>query len=326
MFESFRHYQNLKKNHPPNGGFIFAKLIYNPALSGNPKHKIKFILRTYAKPMITVFNGGQFMSQFKNVMEIFKLLDKSNCKKCNEKTCMAFAAAVYQAKRQIEECPHLDKTVVELNSGKSEPGPSTVQDSEKAVANLQKKIKEVDLSVSATKLGGVYADGRLTLKILGKDFSVDSIGQFFTDIHVHAWVAIPVLNYVLYGEGRSASGKWVPFRELNGGKTWYRLFGQLCEKPIKKVADTYTDLFDDIVHLFGGSQVERVYDSDISVILYTLPKVPILVCYWRPEDDLESDLHLFFDDTAEYNLGIESLYTLGTGLALMFEKLAHRHG
>jgi hypothetical protein len=266
------------------------------------------------------------MAKFMNAMDIFKLLDKSNCRDCNEKTCLAFAAAVYQGKRQIEECPYLDESVVARYGGKREPGPSIDQDFEKAIISLQKKIQEVDLSAVADKLGGIYAGGKLTLKILGKDFSVDSSGQFFTDIHVHAWVAIPVLNYILYGEGKNISGKWVPFRELEGGKTWYRLFGQRCEKPIKEVADQYTDLFDDMIHLFGGSQVERVYDSDISVILYTLPKVPILVCYWRPEDGLESDLHIFFDDTAESNLNIESLYTLGAGLAMMFEKIALRHG
>jgi hypothetical protein len=197
---------------------------------------------------------------------------------------------------------------------------------QKAITRLQKKVAAVTLSDVAAKLDGVYEDGKLTLKILGKDFSLDSKGQFFTDIHVHAWVAIPVLNYVLYGEGKSVTGNWVPFRELEGGKTWYRLFEQRCEKPIKKVADRYTDLFDDMIHLFGGSQVRRVYESDISVVLNALPKVPILVCYWRPEDGLQSDLHLFFDDTAESNLNTESLYMLGAGLALMFEKIALRHG
>lgn len=266
------------------------------------------------------------MTQFNNVMEIFRLLEKSNCRKCNEKTCLAFAGAVYQGKRQLAECPILDKSIVERYVGKQEPGISIEQDFEKVVASLQKKIKEVNLSAVAQKLGGVYGNGKLTLKVLGKDFSVDSNGQFFTDIHVHPWVAIPLLNYILYGEGRSVSGKWLPFRELNGGKSWYRLFGQRCEKPIKKVADTYTDLFDDMVHLFGGSQVERTYNSDISVVLSMLPKLPILVCYWHPEDNLESDLHIFFDETAESNLKIESLYTLGAGFALMLEKLSLRHG
>ena len=57
-----------------------------------------------------------------------------------------------------------------------------------------------------------------------------------------------------------------------------------------------------------------------------MPKVPLLICYWKPEDDLESELNIFFDSKAEDNLPIESIYTLGAGLVVMFEKLALRHG
>ncbi|MFZ5451429.1 MAG: (Fe-S)-binding protein [Thermodesulfobacteriota bacterium] len=45
------------------------------------------------------------MTQSTNPMEISKLLDRSNCRKCNEQTCLAFAAAVYKRRRQINECP-----------------------------------------------------------------------------------------------------------------------------------------------------------------------------------------------------------------------------
>jgi hypothetical protein len=63
-----------------------------------------------------------------------------------------------------------------------------------------------------------------------------------------------------------------------------------------------------------------------SLVLHPLPKVLLLICYWKPEDDLASDLNIFFDSKAEENLNIESIYTLGTGLVIMFEKLALRHG
>jgi len=49
-------------------------------------------------------------------------------------------------------------------------------------------------------------------------------------------------------------------------------------------------------------------------------------CYNKPEDGLESDLNLFFDSTADENLPVEDIYTLGTGLAKMFTKLARTHG
>ncbi|MFH1976071.1 MAG: DUF3786 domain-containing protein [Pseudomonadota bacterium] len=77
---------------------------------------------------------------------------------------------------------------------------------------------------------------------------------------------------------------------------------------------------------FIGRTVENHYESDISLVLHPLPKVPILIRYWKSEEGLESDLNLFFDSTAEENLKIDSLFALGTGLVRMFEKIALRHG
>ena len=137
---------------------------------------------------------------------------------------------------------------------------------------------------------------------------------------------VPVFNYIIGGAGVPPAGEWVPFRELEGGKTWYRLFGQRCEKPLKHIADTYTDLFEDMIHIFNGRPVEKHYNADVSLVLHPLPKLPVLICYWKPDDGLESNLNLFFDSTAEDNLNIESIYTLGVGLVNMFEKLSLRHG
>ena len=92
------------------------------------------------------------------------------------------------------------------------------------------------------------------------------------------------------------------------------------------MADTYTDLFHDMLHIFNGRQVEKYYDSDISLVLHPLPNVPLLICYWKPEDGMGSSLHLFFDSTAVDHLSIGSIYILVTGLVIMFEKIALRHG
>lgn len=266
------------------------------------------------------------MEKLNNPMEIFKLLDASNCRECGKPTCLAFAAAVYQGQKQLGECTHLEKEVVEKYSGKVNHQQPVDQEREQAVEQLKQRIVSVDLSAVAEKLGGTFSNGKLTIKCLGKDIRVDQEGHITTDIHVHSWLMIPVFDYIIKGAGVPVSGEWVPFRELEGGKKWYRLFGQRCEKPLKRVADTYTDLFEDMVHLFNGRQVERHYESDISMVLHPLPNVPILICYWKPEGELESDLNIFFDSTVEENISIESLYVLSTGLIIMFERLALRHG
>jgi hypothetical protein len=265
------------------------------------------------------------MIQSTNPMEIFKLLDRSNCKKCNELTCMAFAAAVFKGKRQLIECPHLESHDIEPSGGKSEGRVTNEQELESTLEELKTRLASVDLCSAARKLGASFSDSKLTIKILGKDFSVDSKGNLTSDIHIHRWVTIPVLNHIIQSKGTPLSGKWVPVRELKNGKTWYRLFAQRCEKPLKRLADMHTDIFEDMIHVFSGKQVENHYESDVSLVLRPLPQVPILICYWKPEDDLESSLNVFFDSTAEDHLNIESIYTLGTGLVRMFEKIALRH-
>jgi Domain of unknown function (DUF3786)/Putative Fe-S cluster len=266
------------------------------------------------------------MPQIQNAMEVFKLLDKSNCRLCEEATCLAFAAAVFQGNRQISECPKLDPEIVTHYSNRVETPRTLDQEAEAALRQLQDKIAGVDLAEAAERLGGRFANDKLTLRILGKEFSIDSRGQFTTDIHVHGWIAGPVLTYILSGEGKMPSGNWIPLRELTGGRDWNLFFSQRCEKPMKAVADTYTDLFEDMVHLFNGQVVGRHFDADIALVLHPLPKLPLLVCYWKPDEGMPSDLLLFFDDTAAANLAIEAIYTLGAGLSLMFEKIAQRHG
>ena len=267
------------------------------------------------------------MAQLNNIMEIFKLLDKSNCRKCDEPTCLAFAAAVFKGEKQLAECPSLETEIIERYGGKAASKMTLEEEVEQAMEELKGKISTIDLAAAAKRLEEKFSDEKLTIKCLGKDFSVDAKGNITTDLHVHRWITIPALNYIMNGAGVSVLEKWVPFRELEGGKKWYRLFEQRCEKPLKKVADTYTDLFEDIIHIFNGRQVENHYASDISLVLHPLPKIPILICYWKPEpeDGLESKLNIFFDSTAEKNLNIESIFTLATGLTIMFEKLALRH-
>ena len=265
------------------------------------------------------------MGEPNSPIEILKLLNKSNCGDCNEATCLAFAAKVFKGRKSLNECPHIGQDVLMRFKGEPKAVKPAEEDQEQVLKRLEAGLKALDFSSAAKRLNGVFEGDKLTFKVCGKDFSVDSAGKLHSEIHTHSWLALPVLNYVVEGQGGEPTGNWVPFRELRGGKDWGRFFEHRCEKPMKKVADTYPDFFADMLHIFGGRQVERQFDSDISLVLFPLPKVPILICYWRPEDGLESDFHLFFDSTAVNNLSIESIYLLTTGLTIMFEKIALRH-
>ena len=266
------------------------------------------------------------MAPPKTTMEIFQLLDKSNCRECGRKTCLAFAGAVYLGQKSIRDCPRLSPEVIARFQGEEQRHDVGNQNREDDLEKILAAIRSTDLAVAAKRIGARYANGQLVLKILGKDFAVDTNGRLSADIHVNPWVAVPFIHYVLHGEGLPPSGRWVSLRELTDGKERYPLFQKRCEAAMQRVADIYPDLFDDMVHLFSGRQVAQQFQADISVVLDPLPRVPMMVCYWRPEDEMASDLKVFFDATADRNLDIAALFTLGTGLAAMFEKLALRHG
>ena len=259
-------------------------------------------------------------------MEIFLLLDKSNCRACGEKTCLAFAGAVFKGQKKIDRCPKLEPGIIDRFSDDPQNQGVIEQNRDDYLKMMRKAIADLDLEAAAGRIGAQFSCNKLTLRILGRSFSVDAKGNLAADIHINPWVAVPFLDYVINSKGLRPSGDWISFRELKQGQERYALFQKRCEAAMKRIADTYTDLFDDLVRIFGGKQVERQFESDISVVLHPLPRVPIMICYRLPEEGLESTLNVFFDDTADENLSIGAIFTLGTGLTQMFEKLALRHG
>ena len=153
---------------------------------------------------------------------------------------------------------------------------------------LKQEIAAIDFSASEQRLGATLAGDKLTLKILGKDFTVDSEGNMMSACHNNVWVMVPLLNYIISSAGKDLSGKWVPFRELTNGIVWSAFFEQRFEKPLKQLPDAYPDLIEDMICIFSGKPEETNFDSDISLVLYPLPKVPMLIFYTKPEEDLES--------------------------------------
>ena len=265
------------------------------------------------------------MSKITTPLEIYRVLPKSNCGKCGISTCLAFAAAVIKQEKNLADCPCLARDVITGMIDRIERPVNMDSIREAQLGELKELISTREILSRAELLGGAKTGESLVIKCLGKDFEVDANGNVKSQCHTHAWFSLPLLDYILNSTGASVAGTWVPFRELNSGKTWNPLFEQRCEKPLKKIADAYSDLFADLVNMFRGTSSFNNFDSDIAVVLYPLPKVPILICYWKPEDDLESRLHVFFDDTAEKNLPIGSLFTLGTGIVRMLEKIMYTH-
>ncbi len=121
------------------------------------------------------------MSEFANAMEVFKLLDKSNCRKCNEQTCLAFASKVFLGDRHLDQCPVLSREIIENYQGKQKKKITLEEYRESMLADLKEEIKFCDLKNAAQRVAGDFSKGKLTIRVLGKQFSVDLSGNMFSE-------------------------------------------------------------------------------------------------------------------------------------------------
>ncbi len=110
----------------------------------------------------------------------------------------------------MTECPDIDPAIAKQYGIQEKRVNRYEVDREKALIHLKSEVAKVDLAAAAERIGAVYSNEKLTLKVMGKDFSVDSQGKLFSDIHVNPWVTIPILTYILQCKGVEVKNDWKP--------------------------------------------------------------------------------------------------------------------
>jgi hypothetical protein len=116
----------------------------------------------------------------------------------------------------------------------------------------------------------------------------------------------------------------VSFEELKRASSVAQYFDRRCEEPMRQLADSHTDIFFDLMNIFGAKHAEG-FSADYSCVIYPLPKVPFLILYWRPADQFDSKLRVLMDSTADTYLDIEFIIGLGRGMVEMLKKILSKH-
>jgi hypothetical protein len=198
-------------------------------------------------------------------------------------------------------------------------------DGTQVLQQYRDEITKLDLEDAAARLNVPFKKGMIVINSLGKDFMVDATGDLVSECHKNLWVHGPVLRYILNSRGINPKGDWVSFGELKGAGDWNRFFTHRCELDMHRLADAHTDIFFQILEMFGAGEIQSVTNSDKSLVIYPLPNVPFLINYWAAEESFDSKLSILFDTTAEENIDMESIYVLGRGLVEMFRVLIAKH-
>lgn len=265
-----------------------------------------------------------------SVLEILRLLPRSNCRECRLPTCMAFANQVAQGLREPGDCPYLDLSALDLG----ELGPAATPagtDQEEILLELRDRIGQVDLAAVADAAGARLDGDSLVVSCLGRDFLIDNRGNLRSACHANFWVLIPLLDYVIRaaslgpGVASEPRGPWIKYDELGGGMSQSDFFSKSCEGALCLLHDEHPDLFPDLMDLFAAEHVDQGFDADLSVVLHPLPKVPLLVCYWEADPPFASKLSIYFDASTPARLSIEATIILIMGIVEMLKRIVTRH-
>jgi hypothetical protein len=264
------------------------------------------------------------------IVEILRVLDRSNCGECGAVTCVAFSAQVAQGARRLEECPRVPADVaarMEIASAERSAATDLFQG---RLESLRGRMKDVDLEDAAARIGGSMSEDRLAIHCLGRVFELDREGRLTSQCHVIPWVHIPILDHVIDGSGAEPTGDWARFRELEGAEDWVRYFEHRCEAPMEALAGEHAGFFDDLLRIFAGREpsgalARHAPVADRSVVLRPLPRVPLLFSAWRADGDFDSKLTLLLDRTATANLSPGSIFLVARGLVEMFRRTLLRH-
>ncbi len=238
---------------------------------------------------------------------------------------MAFAAAVYKGTKQLADCPRLEQEIITTIQARLPEVRDLLSEQLQHLAPLRKEIQDMDLQQAAMRVGGKYINGNLTIKCLGKDFTITQNGELTSQCHINTWVHTPILAYVAHSLGRIPTGEWINFGKLKEGRALDQFFHKRCPEPLKILIDAQPDLFWDLTNMFAAQEVTGIASADQAIVLHPLPKLPMLICYWQAEDDLESQLNVLFDRTAANNIDVKSIYMLATGMVEMFQKIILAH-
>ncbi len=265
------------------------------------------------------------------ILDLVKMLPRTNCKECGYPTCMAFATHVLREGEVPGKCPYWepqDLAFIEqslTDQGEDSAYPDHLFSARKFV---QGKIKEYDFSVVAKKIGArLVEDQEKTFLIInllerlykvGKE-QVESLEEGQHDL----WEHILLYNYIAEAGGRPLTGNWVPMESLPGSLAKRKAFVRDCEEKIALAYSGRSEQLLKSLKVLKADFPELESNAEVAAVFYPLPMIPFQLLFWDAdlEDGFPAQVKILFDETVLDYLDIESLVFLGGKCAERLEGL-----
>lgn len=128
-----------------------------------------------------------------------------------------------------------------------------------------------------------------------------------------------ILSYYFYtSDGESLTGQWISFADLPDGRMYDSAFQGYSGDELVKAFGLEIDGFKLACERVGGRATPV---GDAAYIFYALPRLPLLVNYWRGDEDFPSSCKILFDSSVSHFLPTDVCAILGSMLTRKILKL-----
>jgi hypothetical protein len=268
-------------------------------------------------------------------LEFLKRTPKTNCGECGYAACLAFAAAVTKGGENPGKCPYVDVGLLGDEFSKA-ADPASMAASDVAglldekdmalVAHLKSKIREVDFSAIASKLGCVWSGAEtniLSFRYLGHDVALSAAGILLDGKEaVEPRDQILLYNYIFYGGGIAGSGSWVGMESLPNSISKVRTLRVYCEERIAKFFCGKVGLLRQCAaRIDAVSRDHQEPGCSAAFQVAVLPCLPMLLLFWDEDidDGFPPRVKILYNQNVLGVLDLESLVFSSERLAERLE-------
>jgi hypothetical protein len=118
---------------------------------------------------------------------------------------------------------------------------------------------------------------------------------------------ILILHYFTGAKGTPATGKFIAYKQLLGGASYFCAFSQRAIAPLLKNFGKSPDLLMKAATRLGGHEADH---GDVSVTVGAFPRVPITLVLWRGDEEVAPNGNILFDANVSDYLSTEDVTVL----------------
>jgi len=179
--------------------------------------------------------------------------------------------------------------------------------------NYLDQIGEIDLDSIAEKLGGRVEKDEMVLSFFGQPYRISNRG--ITDPfgkQPPMGISVVLCKYLLLcPDLPSLDKEWVSYRDFKNTAPLVHSFINHTERPI---VQNYSNRLKDLAaacEKLGGKDPGLDLNYQLIMILYPLPKVPVLLLFDDMDEEFPAQCKVLFERRAEHYLDPECLAIIG---------------